>query len=77
MSIAFIRWSASLTSARRWGIENIIVVSLLATNEALERIQKVHPSGVQFFVGDVQELSSTGRVVPGVGDMGDRLYFRN
>ncbi|CZT21473.1 related to Putative uracil phosphoribosyltransferase urg2 [Ramularia collo-cygni] len=69
--------TAAIDSLKRWGIEKIIVVALLATNEAIERITKVHPTGVQFFVGDVQELSPAGKVVPGVGDMGDRLYFRN
>ena len=61
--------------ARRWKVENIIVVSLLVTNEGIQRIEKLYPNTVRFVVGDVQELDENGRVKPGVGDMGDRLYF--
>lgn len=64
-----------ILSDRRWKVENIIVVALLATNEAIERVKKYYGDGVQFFVGDIQALDSNGRITPGVGDMGDRLYF--
>lgn len=60
---------------RRWNVENIIVVALLATHEALDRVKKYHGDSVRFFVGDIQSLDANGRVTPGVGDMGDRLYF--
>lgn len=60
---------------RRWKVENIVVVALLATHEALDRVKKYHGDSVRFFVGDVQSLDANGRVTPGVGDMGDRLYL--
>lgn len=60
---------------RRWKVENIIVVALLATHEALDRVKKYHGDSVRFFVADIQSLDANGRVTPGVGDMGDRLYF--
>jgi uracil phosphoribosyltransferase len=60
---------------RQWKVENIIVVALLATHEALDRVKKYHGDSVRFFVGDIQSLDENGRVIPGVGDMGDRLYF--
>ncbi|KAH0333938.1 uracil phosphoribosyltransferase, partial [Aureobasidium melanogenum] len=66
---------AAIDSLKRWKVENIIVVALLATNEAIERVKKHYGDGVQFFVGDIQALDSNGRITPGVGDMGDRLYF--
>jgi uracil phosphoribosyltransferase len=59
---------------RQWKVENIIVVALLATHEALDRVKKYHGDSVRFFVGDIQSLDENGRVTPGVGDMGDRLY---
>jgi uracil phosphoribosyltransferase len=59
---------------RQWKVENIIVVALLATHEALNRVKKYHGDSVRFFVGDIQSLDENGRVTPGVGDMGDRLY---
>ncbi|KAG9734325.1 uracil phosphoribosyltransferase, partial [Aureobasidium melanogenum] len=66
---------AAIDSLKRWKVENIIVVALLATNEAIERVKKHYGDGVQFFVGDIQALDTNGRITPGVGDMGDRLYF--
>ncbi|THY36893.1 hypothetical protein D6D01_00070 [Aureobasidium pullulans] len=67
--------SAAIDSLKRWKVENILVVALLATHEALDRVKKYHGDSVRFFVGDIQKLDANGRVTPGVGDMGDRLYF--
>jgi len=61
---------------RRWKVETIIVVALLATHEALDRVKKYYGDSVRFFVGEIQSLDENGRVTPGVGDMGDRLYFQ-
>lgn len=59
---------------RQRRVQNITVVAVLATHEALDRVEKYHGDSVRFFVGDVRSLDANGRVTPGVGDMGDILY---
>jgi uracil phosphoribosyltransferase len=60
---------------RDWGVENIKFVSILASREGLEKAAAVWPEGTDFVVGQVdEELDDKGYVVPGVGDIGDRLF---
>jgi Uracil phosphoribosyltransferase len=50
------------------------LVSVLASREGLSMIQEAHPD-VYVTVGMVDEvLTSTGIVLPGLGDCGDRLF---
>lgn len=54
--------------------EKIFSLSLVASPQGLERVASLHPE-VEFFVVSVdRELNQKGYVVPGVGDMGDRLF---
>ncbi|MFN3471780.1 MAG: uracil phosphoribosyltransferase [Aquificaceae bacterium] len=54
--------------------ERILSLSLVASPQGLERVASLHPE-VEFFVVSVdRELNQKGYVVPGVGDMGDRLF---
>jgi uracil phosphoribosyltransferase len=59
---------------RQRKVQNITVVAVLATHEALDRAKKYHGDSVRFFVGNVRSLDANGRVTPCVGDMGDILY---
>lgn len=64
-----------LTTKRDWGVENIKFISILASREGLERAAAVWPEGTEFVIGAVDEgLDEKGYVVPGVGDIGDRLF---
>jgi uracil phosphoribosyltransferase len=52
----------------------VTVLSVVANDQALERIAKVHP-GVRFVVAAVDpELDANGFISPGLGDFGDRLF---
>jgi uracil phosphoribosyltransferase len=48
---------------------------LIATKEGLERAAAVWPGKVKFYVAAIEELDGTGHITPGVGDIGDRLFF--
>ena len=57
-----------------WGVKSITVLSVLASKEGLKRLTDEHPD-VEIWVGHVDEkLSPSGFIVPGLGDVGDRLY---
>lgn len=54
--------------------EKIFSLNLVASPKGLERIASLHPE-VEFFVVSIdRELNQKGYIVPGVGDMGDRLF---
>ncbi|MCS6957595.1 MAG: uracil phosphoribosyltransferase [Aquificaceae bacterium] len=54
--------------------ERIMSLNLVASPEGLERLLSSHPD-VDFFVVRVDRgLNKKGYIVPGVGDLGDRLF---
>ena len=57
-----------------WGAKKIIVVSCIASRTGLEKLRAKHPD-VQVFTADVDDtVNEAGVVVPGLGDVGDRLF---
>lgn len=53
----------------------IIVVSAIATPEALEFLKKKMPVNTAYYVGAVDdELTAQSYIVPGIGDAGDLAY---
>jgi len=67
--------SAVISILRDWGIEHITFVSILSSAAGLQNISKVWPEGTDFVVGSVDpSLDDEGYIVPGIGDIGDRLF---
>ncbi len=59
---------------KKRGAKNIKLVSLLASKQGLENIEKTNPD-VDVFVASVDEkLNENGYITPGLGDAGDRLF---
>lgn len=59
------------------GCKNIKVITIIAAPEGLEAIEKNHPE-VKIFVGVIDKrLNEFGYVLPGVGDVGDKIYGTN
>lgn len=66
---------AAIQIMKEWGVKKIVFSCILASKEGLDRVSKEWPEGVTFIVGAVDEqLNKDGFIVPGVGDVGDRLY---
>jgi uracil phosphoribosyltransferase len=56
-------------------VEHITFVSILATKSGLESAANVWPEGTNFIVGAIDpSLDAHGYIVPGIGDIGDRLF---
>jgi uracil phosphoribosyltransferase len=65
---------AAIDVIRRWGVERIKLLSLIAAPEGLELVISEHEE-VQVYVCSVDEgLDSRGFIVPGLGDAGDRIF---
>ena len=58
----------------RWGVDEIRVVSLIASQTGVDRIANAFPN-VKLFVAAIDpELNSQSFIVPGLGDAGDRIF---
>jgi len=60
---------------KEWGVQKIIFASILASSEGIERAANEWPEGTVFYVGAIDaQLNDKGYIIPGVGDIGDRLF---
>ncbi|OOQ84928.1 uracil phosphoribosyltransferase [Penicillium brasilianum] len=65
---------AAIQTLRDWGVQRVIMISVLASVEGVKRVAGSW-EGVQIWVGAVDEkVNEKGMIVPGVGDIGDRLF---
>lgn len=55
-------------------VENIIVISILATPKALDTIFNAYPNCLIYSAGYDEKLNANGYIVPGLGDAGDRIF---
>lgn len=67
---------AAIQTLKEWGVEKIIVLSVLAAHPGLVKAAEEWPEGTQIWVGGLDEkLTDTGMIQPGLGDIGDRLFL--
>jgi len=67
--------SAAIETLSDWGVGRIVVVAVLASVDGLKQAASVWPTGTEFYVGGVDEKTDEkGMIIPGVGDVGDRLF---
>ena len=52
----------------------IKVLSVLASDHALKRLEHFHPDVMIYTLNVEKEMTENGYLVPGLGDAGDRLY---
>jgi uracil phosphoribosyltransferase len=65
---------ATVDILKRWGVERIKFMGLIAAPEGVERLSKAHPD-VPIHVATIDEgLNDIGFIVPGLGDAGDRQF---
>lgn len=67
---------AAIQTLREWGVEKIIVLSVLSAHPGLIKAAEEWPEGTQIWVGGLDEkLTDKGMIQPGLGDIGDRLFL--
>jgi uracil phosphoribosyltransferase len=65
---------AALNSIKQRGAGTIKMVSIVSAPEGIAALQDAHPD-VDIFTASIdRELNETAYILPGLGDMGDRLY---
>ncbi|EPX72199.1 uracil phosphoribosyltransferase [Schizosaccharomyces octosporus yFS286] len=64
---------AVITTLQEWGCKHIVFVGVLASAQAVARFKNT--PNVEFVFGAIDKsLDEQGYLVPGIGDIGDRLY---
>ena len=66
--------SAAIAKLKERGINNIILLSLVAAPEGVKKITEQYPDIKIYSASLDRELNSKGYILPGLGDAGDRLY---
>ena len=65
---------SAIETLKRWGCNDIRVLSVIASRPGIERLQREHPD-VRLFVCEIDpELNDRNFIVPGLGDAGDRIF---
>ncbi|MFG0331827.1 MAG: uracil phosphoribosyltransferase [Maioricimonas sp. JB049] len=66
--------TAALAELARWGVKKTSLMSIIASQDGVDRVQSEFPE-VDIFVGAVDpELNEQKFIVPGLGDAGDRMF---
>ena len=68
--------AAAIQTLRECGVHKVVMLSVLGTREGVVRAASEWDEGVEVWVGDVDErVDERGMIVPGMGDVGDRLFL--
>ncbi|RSL95946.1 hypothetical protein CEP52_011778 [Fusarium oligoseptatum] len=68
--------AAAIQTLREWGAKRIIVLAVIGAEEGVKRVAAEWPEGTEVWIAAVdKELTSTGMLKPGLGDVGDRLFL--
>jgi len=64
----------SVDILKRFGVRRLRVVCLVATDRAVDRMAREHPDVPVFAAAVDPTVMSDGRISPGLGDVGSRLF---
>lgn len=65
---------ASLDLLKRWGVQQLWFMGLIAAPEGVKRLQEAHPDVPIFLAALDSHLNYKSYIVPGLGDAGDRQF---
>ncbi len=65
---------SAINVLKEWGAKKIILVSVCGSEYGVTAVKKAHPD-IDIYIGAIdKELASNGSIIPGLGDVGDRLF---
>lgn len=68
--------AAAIQTLREWGVERIILLSVLGAVDGVRAAAEEWPEGVDVWIGGIDGgLTQKGMIQPGLGDIGDRLFL--
>lgn len=66
--------TATVDVLKRWGVQRIKFVGILAAPEGIAMMQAHHPEVPIYLAGIDERLNEHGYILPGLGDAGDRQF---
>ena len=66
--------SAAVSVLKRWGVQHIKFVGLIAAPEGVALMQREHPDVPLHLAAVDDRLNDIGYIIPGLGDAGDRQF---
>ena len=66
--------SVTIDVLKRWGVERIKFVGIIAAPEGIHEVHKRHPDIPLYLASIDDHLNDIGYIVPGLGDAGDRQF---
>ena len=68
--------AAAIQTLREWGAQRVLVLAVIGAADGLARAAREWPEGVDVWVAGLDaDLTPSGMVNPGLGDIGDRLFL--
>ncbi|PMD21966.1 PRTase-like protein [Hyaloscypha hepaticicola] len=68
--------AAAIQTLREWGVKKVIVIAVLGAAPGVVRAATEWEEGVEIWLAGVDEsINDKGMIVPGLGDVGDRLFL--
>ncbi|PYH41631.1 uracil phosphoribosyltransferase [Aspergillus saccharolyticus JOP 1030-1] len=66
---------AAIQLLREWGVRRVVMLSVLGSEAGIRRAAGTWAEGVEVWTGAVDaQCDARGMIVPGLGDIGDRLF---
>ncbi|KHD89679.1 MAG: uracil phosphoribosyltransferase [Bdellovibrio sp. ArHS] len=65
---------AAIDRLKNYGVGKVKVLSILASQQGLDRILHFHPDVEIYTLNIEEQVNDMGYLVPGLGDAGDRLF---
>ncbi len=65
---------ATVDVVKRWGVNRIKFVAMIAAPEGIQAMQDAHPDVPIHLAAIDERLNEVGYIVPGLGDAGDRQF---
>jgi len=66
--------SATIDILKRWGVQRIKFLGIIAAPEGIHEVHKNHPEVPIHLAAIDERLNEDGYIVPGLGDAGDRQF---
>jgi len=66
--------AATIDILKKWGVERIKFMGIIAAPEGIETVHKEHPDVPLYLAAVDERLNEVGYILPGLGDAGDRQF---
>ncbi len=65
---------SAIEALQRWGCPDVRVLSIIASQPGIDRLQREFPQVSVYVCAIDRELNEQKFIVPGLGDAGDRIF---